>query len=91
MIIFSPINLSFRPLVIYFPDLSRCPNLQVKRNTKFEKVFAAFYNKRGAAPGSYKFLIEGQRIQAENTPADYDIDNNDQIDALLEQVRINVI
>ena len=46
---------------------------KVKRSTKFEKVISAFCDKKSWDVRSVKFLFDGQRIQPEQTPADFEM------------------
>ncbi|KAJ6510584.1 ubiquitin-related domain-containing protein [Mycena sanguinolenta] len=60
--------------------------VKVKPNTKFAKIFQAAEQKFGKESGTFKFVFEGRRIVPENTPAELDIEDGDQIDCFLEQV-----
>lgn len=57
---------------------------KVKLNTVFEKVFKAYSDKKGVQ--NTKFLFDGHRIKATDTPADLDMEDGDIIDAMLEQL-----
>lgn len=37
------------------------------------------------APGTYRFQYEGNRVMPDQTPDELDMEDNDQIDALVEQ------
>ncbi|KIO32391.1 hypothetical protein M407DRAFT_241463 [Tulasnella calospora MUT 4182] len=58
----------------------------LKPTAKFEKVFAAFENAKGAAPGTYRFLSsEGVIIRSQETVGDYNWDEDEEISAVLAQ------
>ncbi|KAJ7302340.1 ubiquitin-related domain-containing protein [Mycena albidolilacea] len=60
--------------------------VKVKPNTKFTKIFQAAEQRFGKEPGTFKFTYDGQRINKEDTPADLEIEDGDQIDCHLEQL-----
>ncbi len=57
----------------------------MKKTIKFEKIFAAFIGKKGAAPGSYKFQYDGAVVADADTPESLGLEDNDQIDAMVQQ------
>jgi small ubiquitin-related modifier len=60
---------------------------KVKRGIPFQKIFDAFHNKVGAAAGTYKFMRDGTRLEAQETPDALDMEDDEQIDAIAQQVR----
>jgi small ubiquitin-related modifier len=52
-----------------------------------EKVFNAFATRRGVAVGSLRFLLDGEKIGIDQTPKMLELEDQDQIDCMLEQVR----
>ncbi|KAJ6524450.1 hypothetical protein DFH09DRAFT_187017 [Mycena vulgaris] len=56
--------------------------VKVKPNTKFAKIFQAAEQRFGKESGTFKFVYEGNRISKDDTPADLDIEDGDQIDCL---------
>ncbi|KAL0948414.1 hypothetical protein HGRIS_010995 [Hohenbuehelia grisea] len=60
--------------------------VKVKANTPFRKVFEAAEKRLGKDPGTFKFTWDGERLQAEDTPAGLGMEDNDTIDAFLEQL-----
>jgi len=60
-------------------------HFKIKKTAKFEKVKEAFATKRGVSAQSVRFTFEGTRVEMNKTPLDYGIEDNDQIDAALEQ------
>ena len=58
---------------------------KVKRTTKMEKVFNTYAQRKGVNQNSLRFLLDGEKIFPEETPASLDLEDQDQIDCLLEQ------
>ncbi|KAI8112810.1 hypothetical protein M9434_004130 [Picochlorum sp. BPE23] len=59
---------------------------KVKRSTRFKRVLDAFCNKKSWDSAQVRFAYEGQRVQEDMTPDDLGMENNDCIDAFLEQI-----
>mmetsp|Transcript_21954 Transcript_21954/g.49644 ORF Transcript_21954/g.49644 Transcript_21954/m.49644 type:complete len:131 (-) Transcript_21954:13-405(-) len=59
---------------------------KVKPHTKMAKVFAAFGERKGVETNTFRFLYDGDRIGPEASPASLGLEENDVIDAFLEQV-----
>ncbi|KIY73306.1 ubiquitin-like protein [Cylindrobasidium torrendii FP15055 ss-10] len=57
-----------------------------KRDTKFAKIFSAAEKRWGKDAGTFKFTYEGARIRPEQTLGDVGIEDDDTIDAHLEQL-----
>ncbi|CAI5461483.1 unnamed protein product [Closterium sp. Yama58-4] len=50
---------------------------------KLEKLFTAYANKVGGLPvGSLKFVFDGDALRSDSTPADLDLEDEDQIEAI---------
>ncbi|KAF5319498.1 hypothetical protein D9619_008733 [Psilocybe cf. subviscida] len=60
--------------------------VKVKQNMKFAKIFEAVEKRFSKDPGTFKFVYQGERLKADNTPAEFDMEDGDQIDAFLAQV-----
>jgi small ubiquitin-related modifier len=58
---------------------------KVKKTTRMEKVFNAYAQRKGVNAGALRFLLDGQRINGDQTPKLLDLEDQDQIDCLLEQ------
>jgi len=58
---------------------------RVKKTTQFKKVFAAFCKKVGADLDSVRFLFDGSRINPTTTPAELEMEDDDVIDAMIQQ------
>jgi small ubiquitin-related modifier len=59
---------------------------KIKKTTKMEKVFNAYAQRKGVQVGSLRFLLDGERVTGEQTPKMLELEDGDQIDAVLEQV-----
>ena len=57
----------------------------VKNTTKMSKVFVAYAQRKGVQQSSLRFLLDGERINPEDTPKSLELEDQDQIDCLLEQ------
>ncbi|KAI0804701.1 hypothetical protein BC629DRAFT_1255742, partial [Irpex lacteus] len=60
--------------------------IKVKASTPFKKIFDATEKRFGAQPGTFKFIFEGKRVSAEDTPIGLGMEDNDVVDAHLAQV-----
>jgi len=58
---------------------------KVKRTTAFAKVMSAYCKKVGADQESVRFLFDGQRVRPDQTPEDLDMEDEDEIDAMVTQ------
>ena len=58
---------------------------KVKKTTKLDKVFNAYSTRKGVAATSLRFLFDGSRVRGDQTPADIDLEDGDQLDCMLEQ------
>ena len=58
---------------------------KVKKTTAFAKVMNAYCKKVGADMESVRFLFDGQRLRPEQTPADLEMEDEDEIDAMVSQ------
>jgi hypothetical protein len=63
---------------------------KIKKTTRMEKVFTAYAGRRGVAVGSLRFLLDGEKIGIDQTPKMLELEDQDQIDCMLEQVRVFV-
>jgi len=60
--------------------------VKVKPVTPFAKVFSAAEKRFNKEPGTLRFVFEGQRVLAQMTPAELNLEDGDTIDAQLEQL-----
>jgi small ubiquitin-related modifier len=58
---------------------------KIRRGTQLKKLMDAYCSRNGVNPSTVRFLFDGQRIQEGNTPNDLNLEDNDQIDAMVEQ------
>eukprot|EP01084_Bolivina_argentea_P105258 188435_1 len=58
---------------------------KVKKTTKLKKLMDAYCARVGKEPGSIRFLFDGDRIAPESTPLDLGMEDEDEIDAMVEQ------
>lgn len=58
---------------------------KIKRGTQLKKLMEAYCSRNGVNISTVRFLFDGQRIQETNTPNDLNLEENDQIDAMVEQ------
>ena len=60
-------------------------HFKVKKTTPFKKIMDAYCTKRGLARMYIRFFIDGERIEESDTPKMKEIEDGDQIDAMMEQ------
>ncbi len=58
---------------------------KIKKTTKMSKVFQTYANRKGVQLTSLRFLLDGERIEPDQTPKMLELDDQDQIDCMLEQ------
>nr|AAP34642.1 small ubiquitin-like modifier [Bigelowiella natans] len=58
---------------------------KVKKTTPFKRLMEAYCQKVGAEKSSVRFLFDGDRISGDQTPADLDMQDEDEIDAMVQQ------
>ena len=58
---------------------------KVKKTTKMHKVLEAFASRKGLSKDAIRFMLDGSRVDGNETPASLDLEENDQIDCHLEQ------
>jgi len=59
---------------------------KIKKTTRMKKVFATYAARKGVEANAMRFMLDGENISPESTPADLDLDDDDQIDCFLAQV-----
>ncbi|KIM81291.1 hypothetical protein PILCRDRAFT_821757 [Piloderma croceum F 1598] len=59
---------------------------KIKRSTKLVKLRSAYATKVGRDVGTIRFLYEGSKITDDDTPASLDMEDDDSIDAMVEQI-----
>ena len=58
---------------------------KIKKTTRMSKVFETYAQRKGIQAQSLRFLLDGERIQGDQTPKMLEMEDQDQIDAVLEQ------
>lgn len=58
---------------------------KVRTTTLFKKIFEAYCQKLSIPTQSIRFLFDGSRINPEDSPESLNMEDNDVVDALLEQ------
>lgn len=59
---------------------------KVKRTTKMSKVFDAFASRKNLQSSALRFILNGERVSADQTPGDLDMSDDDHIDCLIQQI-----
>lgn len=49
------------------------------------KVMKTYAGRKGVDVSTLRFLVDGDRVQPDDTPESLDLDDQDQIDCMLEQ------
>ena len=49
------------------------------------KIFTAYASRKGVQMNALRFLLDGERINADQTPLQLEMEEQDQIDCLFEQ------
>jgi len=58
---------------------------KIKKTTKMSKVFETYAQRKGVQATALRFLLDGERINGDQTPKMLELDDQDQIDCMLEQ------
>lgn len=58
---------------------------KVKQTTKLSKLMNAYCNRVGKELSAVRFLFDGERLQPDATPEQLDMEDEDEIDAMVEQ------
>ena len=53
---------------------------KIKTTTKLQRLFDAYALRKGIDVGSLRFLLDGKRLNGDQTPEDVDVEDGDQID-----------
>ena len=63
---------------------------KIKKTTKMHKIFHAWCTRKGLPVTALRFLLDGSRIDGEQTAEDIDMEDGDQIDALYEVLHLMI-
>lgn len=58
---------------------------RVRQTTVLSKVINAYCESTGVEKAAMRFLVDGLRLCEEKTPADYNLEDGDVVDVVLEQ------
>jgi len=58
---------------------------KMKKDAQMKKIFGAYAQQIGAQPNNLKFVYDGQRVKETDTPKMLEMEDNDEIQAVLEQ------
>ena len=75
----------FRSFFSYTEQTGEETFFKIKKTTKMSKVFQTYANRKGVQLSSLRFLLDGERIEPDQTPKMLELDDQDQIDCMLEQ------
>jgi len=59
---------------------------KISKTTPMKKMMDAYCKKQGIMPTSVRFLFNGERLREGDTPQSLQMENNDIIDAMLQQI-----
>lgn len=59
---------------------------KINKNTTMKKLMDAYCKKQGVMPNSFRFLFNGERLKDDDTPLTLQMENDDIIDAMLQQI-----
>ena len=59
---------------------------RIKKTTPMKRLMEAFCNRQGKTMESLRFLMDGTRVEPDNTPGELDLEDGDVIEAHREQV-----
>jgi len=58
---------------------------KIKRSTQLKKLMEAYCNRQGLSMAQCRFIFDGDRVREDQTPESLEMDNGDEIDAMVEQ------
>ena len=73
----------------FLPNLTKNgeeTQFKIKKTTKMGKVFKAYAERKGISQSTLRFLLDGERVNDDQTAKMLELEDGDQIDAVLEQV-----
>ncbi|KAH8598978.1 ubiquitin-like protein-like protein SMT3 [Bisporella sp. PMI_857] len=59
---------------------------KIKRTTQLKKLMDAFCERQGKSPNSVRFLFDGSRVQATDSPDTLDMNDGDTLEVHQEQI-----
>ncbi|GMP53871.1 hypothetical protein CsSME_00019206 [Camellia sinensis var. sinensis] len=61
------------------------PLHKIKRSTQLKKLMNAYCDRQSVEMNSIAFLFDGRRLRGEQTPDELEMEDGDEIDAMLHQ------
>ena len=58
---------------------------KIKKTTALKKLMEAYCNRQGLSMNQCRFIFDGDRVREDQTPEQLEMDNGDEIDAMVEQ------
>ncbi|KAH9607435.1 hypothetical protein KSS87_021393 [Heliosperma pusillum] len=58
---------------------------RIKRSTALKKLMNAYCDRQSVDPNSIAFLFDGRRLRVDQTPDELEMEDGDEIDAMLHQ------
>eukprot|EP00252_Welwitschia_mirabilis_P022646 TRINITY_DN6193_c0_g1_i1.p1 TRINITY_DN6193_c0_g1~~TRINITY_DN6193_c0_g1_i1.p1 ORF type:complete len:105 (+),score=19.26 TRINITY_DN6193_c0_g1_i1:128-442(+) len=58
---------------------------RIKRNTQLRKLMNAYCERQSVDSNAIAFLFDGRRLRGEQTPEELEMEDGDEIDAMLHQ------
>ncbi|KAF5198668.1 Small ubiquitin-related modifier [Thalictrum thalictroides] len=58
---------------------------RIKRNTQLKKLMNAYCERQSVDPSTIVFLFDGRRLKETQTPDELEMEDGDEIDAMLHQ------
>ncbi|XP_042489919.1 small ubiquitin-related modifier 1-like [Macadamia integrifolia] len=58
---------------------------RIKRSTQLRKLMSAYCDRQSVDQNSIAFLFDGRRLRGEQTPDELEMEDGDEIDAMLHQ------
>ena len=59
---------------------------KIKKNTELKKLMDNYCSRLGISSTSWRFIYDGERIKANNTAEELQMEDGDEIDVMLEQL-----
>ncbi len=58
---------------------------KIKRTTQLKKLMEAYCTRQGLSANQCRFIFDGERLKDDDTPDKLEMENGDEIDAMVEQ------
>ena len=59
---------------------------KIKKGTTLKKLMSAYCERQSVDINAVRFFFDGNRVRADQTPSELEMEDGDEIDAMLEQV-----